>query len=212
MIKTALFDFDGTLANTLPLCFEAFQNVFEKFDNRSLSDEEIIEMFGPSETGIIRENLRHKNKQEAIELYYQTYREKHGYYVKENDEILDMIVYLKEKNVQVGIVTGKARRSLDLSLESLGMAELFDVTITGDDVIHPKPHPEGVVKAMSLLGAKRAETIFIGDSEADIEAGDRANVYTAGVTWLPDYDPNRFPDKTNDMFDTVYELKRMIEG
>ncbi|WP_081742054.1 MULTISPECIES: HAD hydrolase-like protein [Bacillaceae] len=56
-IKAVLFDFDGTLADTLPVCFLAFESVFKKFDERDVTTEEIKSMFGPSETGIIRENL-----------------------------------------------------------------------------------------------------------------------------------------------------------
>ncbi len=44
-MKAVLFDFDGTLANTLPLCFHAFHNVFMEYDGRNLSDEEIKSMF-----------------------------------------------------------------------------------------------------------------------------------------------------------------------
>lgn len=64
-IRAVIFDFDGTLANTLPICFYAFQHVFKEFDNKDLSSEEIKAMFGPSETGIIRDNLSHINKEHA---------------------------------------------------------------------------------------------------------------------------------------------------
>lgn len=52
--------------------------------------------------------------------------------------------------MKLGIVTGKARRSLDISLKALRMDHYFDVIITGDGVINPKPHPEGVMEALSL--------------------------------------------------------------
>jgi pyrophosphatase PpaX len=68
-IKAIIFDFDGTLADTLPVCFSAFQAVFRKFDNRELTPEEIKAMFGPSETGIIRRNLINTDHENAIELY-----------------------------------------------------------------------------------------------------------------------------------------------
>lgn len=48
-MKAIVFDFDGTFANTLPICFYAFQNVFKEYDNTDLSSNEIKEMFGPSE-------------------------------------------------------------------------------------------------------------------------------------------------------------------
>ena len=48
MIKAIIFDFDGTLANTLPVCFYAFLSVFKKFDNNEVTPDEIKAMFGPS--------------------------------------------------------------------------------------------------------------------------------------------------------------------
>ncbi len=41
MIKAVLFDFDGTLADTLPVCFSAFQTVFKEFDNVSVTTDQI---------------------------------------------------------------------------------------------------------------------------------------------------------------------------
>ncbi|MHC0039490.1 HAD family hydrolase [Pseudoneobacillus sp. C159] len=187
MIKAILFDFDGTLANTLPICFYAFQKVFKEFDDRDLNPEEIKAMFGPSETGIIRENLLHNDKEQAIELYYEAYSSHHHEVVKRNQEISVLLEYLKSRGIKLGIVTGKAKRSLDISLKALQMEGLFDVMITGDDVIHPKPHPEGIVKALKLLGIEKGESMFIGDSDADIQAGKQANMYTVGVQWLPDF-------------------------
>jgi len=63
-MKAIIIDFDGTLANTLPNCYYAFQNVFKQFDNKVLTSEEIKAMFGPLETGIIRENLINTNKEQ----------------------------------------------------------------------------------------------------------------------------------------------------
>ena len=210
-IKAIIFDFDGTLANTLPICYVAFQEVFKEFDNRYLSSDDIRAMFGPSEIGIIRENLKNSNKENAIELYYEKYLEHHEHLVKPNSEITKMIRYLKEKGIKTGIVTGKARRSLDISLKALHMDNLFEIIITGDDVIHPKPHPEGLTKALSLLEVERNDSMFIGDSDADIEAGLKANVTTAGVKWLPDYQPSEFSVIPNYTIESVADLKKYLE-
>ncbi|XQY92704.1 HAD family hydrolase [Metabacillus sp. HB246100] len=192
------FDFDGTLADTLPVCFYAFQAVFREFDNKEVTPEEIKAMFGPSETGIIRENLMQSNHEEAIEYYYEKYSEKHGDLVLENEEMNDLLQFLKEEGYKLGIVTGKASRSLLISLDYLKMHGLFDVIITGDDVTIPKPHPEGLNKALEQLNIKNSEAIFLGDSDADILAGKQANVLTIGVQWLPNYQTLAFgvqPDK-----------------
>ncbi|MCJ8007151.1 HAD family hydrolase [Lederbergia wuyishanensis] len=205
-MKAIIFDFDGTLANTLPICYYAFQKVFKEFDNKDLSSKEIKAMFGPSETGIIRENLMHSNKEQAIELFYKTYTEQHNELVEQNKEIHELIEYVKGKGIKLGIVTGKARRSLDISLKVLQMEGLFDVLITGDDVVNPKPHPEGVHKARSLLNVKNNEAMFIGDSDADIEAGVGAKVFTVGVQWLPDYQSEQFSIEPNALFKSVTEF------
>ncbi|MDP4087074.1 MAG: HAD family hydrolase [Bacillota bacterium] len=198
MIKAVIFDFDGTLADTLPVCFFAFKAVFREFDNRELTSEEIKAMFGPSETGIIRKNLMNTDYEKAIELFYEKYNDEHQSLVQKNEEINNLLMRLKKEGYKLGIYTGKARRSLDISLKCLEMSHFFDVMITGDDVELPKPHPEGINKALAQLNVPYNEAIFLGDSDADIWAGKQAMIHTIGVQWLPNYQTIEFsvqPDK-----------------
>lgn len=206
VIKAVIFDFDGTLADTLPVCFLAFESVFKKFDNKEVTSEEIKAMFGPSETGIIRENLKNNNYDEAIELYYEVYRERHENIVQNNDDINTLLKLLKTNGYKLGIVTGKARRSLDISLDCLGLNYFFDVIITGDDVEFPKPHPEGIYKALEYLDVLPNEAVFLGDSDADIMAGKQANVLTIGVHWLPNYQTIDFNVKPDEVYSSINEL------
>jgi pyrophosphatase PpaX len=206
IIKAIIFDFDGTIADTLPVCFYAFQSVFRKYDDREIDIEEIKDMFGPSETGIIHKNLLNENHEQAIELYYDEYNKKHSELVPINDEIDGLLRHLKKEGFKLGIVTGKARRSLDISLRFLKMEGLFDVIITGDDVEIPKPHPEGIKKALSQLNVKHSNAIFLGDSDADIKAGKEANVYTIGVQWLPNYQTVEFTIQPDSIFYKIDDL------
>ena len=206
-MRAVIFDFDGTLANTLPICFVAFQNVFKKFDNKDLTTKEIKNMFGPSETGIIRNNLSNPNKEEAIKYYYEKYYEHHESLVDINPEIRELLKSLKELEIKIGIFTGKAKRSLDISLKALDMDGLFDVIITGDDVINPKPDSEGLLKALTMLEINNSDAIYIGDSDADVIAGVQANVFTIGVQWLPEYQTSTFSVQPNLIIKSVKEFK-----
>ncbi|MDN7244120.1 HAD family hydrolase [Planococcus shenhongbingii] len=212
MMKAILFDFDGTLANILPVCDMAFQHVFRKYDQRELSSAEVRAMFGPSETGIIYQNLKHRKKEEAIEQYYDQYLEHHADMIEQNRDIHSLLMHLKEKGLKLGIVTGKAKRSLDISLKALGWEHLFDAMITGDDVVNPKPDPEGVLKILPLLGARADEAVFVGDSDADILAGTAANVVTIGVQWLPDHQTLEFAAAPSFLFKTVHDFREAMEG
>ncbi|ASK62366.1 HAD family hydrolase [Virgibacillus phasianinus] len=209
-MKAIIFDFDGTLADTLPVCFYAFQTVFKEFDNINVTTDEVKAMFGPSETGIIKENLMNSNHDKAIELYYEKYNERHRELVRDNKEINSLLRFLKSEGYKLGIVTGKAKRSLLISLKHLNMNDLFDVIITGDDVNNPKPHPEGVNKALEKLGVKNSETVFLGDSNADILAGKQANVHTVGVQWLPNYQTPAFSVKPDKMYSRVDEFTQSL--
>lgn len=103
----------------------------------------------------------------------------------DNEKISDLLLQSISDGYKLGIVTGKARRSLLISLECLHMNDLFDVIITGDDVAMSKPHPEGVNKTLEQLNIKNTEGVFLGDSDADILAGKQANVHTIEAQWLP---------------------------
>jgi pyrophosphatase PpaX len=211
-MKAIIFDFEGTLADTLPVCFYAFQSVFKEFDNIEVSFDEIKSMFGPSETGIIKENLKKTNLDQAIDMYYQKYSEKHTDLVKDNEGVNNLLHSLRKQGYKLGIVTGKAKKSLGISLDHLEMNELFDAIVTGDDVSVPKPHPEGLKWAMSLLNVTADEAFFIGDSDADIKAGKDANVWTVGVQWLPNYQTEEFSIEPDQTCKRVEELIELLAG
>jgi pyrophosphatase PpaX len=194
----------------LPICFYAFQAVFKEFDNIEITSEEIKAMFGPSETGIIRENLMNRNYVQAIEMYYQRYSEYHQNLVKENKDIKELLLYLKREGYKLAIVTGKARRSLEISLDCLNMKDVFDVIITGDDVELPKPNPEGINKVLSILNIKNNEAVFLGDSGADVIAGLEAQVYTIGAQWLPNYQSLEFNIKPNQLVKSASEFRKLL--
>lgn len=147
-IRAAIFDFDGTLADTLLLCYHSFRIAFKAFDGKDFKDEEIRSMFGPSEP--------------AIDLYFKTYTENHDDFVIRNNKMHTMITGLKDKGIQLGIVTGKSKKSLEISLEHLGMEDLFECKICGDDVDRPKPNSEGIFTVLSELNLEKDEVVFLG--------------------------------------------------
>lgn len=185
--STYIFDFDGTLANTLPLCFDCFRKVFKKFNGINMTDLEIQKQFGPSEEVIIKRNLKSKiDTVKAIELFYTLYEQQHDYFVNKNmiSQVFFLLNNLKQNQKDLGMVTGKGYRSLEISLAKLGFKDYFDVIITDDDVINHKPDSEGLLKALKVLNSSPENAVFLGDSSADIGAGKKANVTTVGVQWF----------------------------
>ncbi|REE83853.1 phosphoglycolate phosphatase/pyrophosphatase PpaX [Paenibacillus taihuensis] len=214
--RTVLFDFDGTLADTLPLSFRGFQAVFAQYDNRTVSEDEIIAMFGPTEDDIIARNLINQAAvQEATALYYELYR--NGHFGSDDvgplpSEIVHMLAELREKGMKIGVITGKSKKAFLISAEALQLASFFDVVITGDDVEQPKPHPEGIFKALHILGADKDESVFLGDSNADIRAGRAAGLPTYGVQWLSTYQSTNFEIEPDLIFRDVRSFLELIHS
>jgi len=124
--KGIIFDFDGTIADTLPLCFYSFNEIFNRYDRRDLSSEEIIQMFGPSEIGIIQQNLKAvKQIDQAIDDYYYHYDRAHNEFVSFDLNIMELLNELQQEGVMLGIFTGKGRRSFEISMRKLQLVTFF---------------------------------------------------------------------------------------
>lgn len=185
MITTFLFDFDGTIANTFPIIFHAFQGIFREYKQQYVSPADIVKMFGPAEDEIIQTHFKdHGNVHSIIERYYELYSTSHDKFVPSQTEINSLLKDIHNDGHSIGVITGKGRRSLDISVGQLFPDIAFDVTIAGDEVNNPKPHPEGILEALAQLCVQPEDAVYIGDSDIDILAGKRANVKTIAVKWF----------------------------
>ncbi|EHQ60356.1 NUDIX hydrolase N-terminal domain-containing protein [Paenibacillus dendritiformis] len=213
MIRTVLFDFDGTLADTLPLSLHAFRLVFQTYDKRSLTDHDIMSMFGPTEEGILAANLRHKGfLPQAIEAYYEHYRRWHPSRARSSEPVMNLLRELKARGLSIGVLTGKSRRSYDISVRQLGLDAYIDASVTGDDVQQPKPHPEGIYQLLQTMGLAPNEIVWVGDSEADIAAGRSAGVLTFAAQWFGTVQTRQFETQPNGMFRQPQELLDVISS
>jgi N-acetyl-D-muramate 6-phosphate phosphatase len=96
------------------------------------------------------------------------------------DRILDL---LDARRIPWGIVTNKPARFTEPLLAGLNLSERVGPVICPDHVAERKPHPEGLLKAASLVGVAPQRCIYVGDHERDIAAGRNAGMATIGVTF-----------------------------
>jgi pyrophosphatase PpaX len=84
-----------------------------------------------------------------------------------------------------GLVTSKNRAGALRGLAVAKLESLMEVLVCADEVTNPKPHPEPVEKALSLLSAPASTAVYVGDSIHDMIAGRAAGVRTAAALWGP---------------------------
>lgn len=206
-VQTAVFDLDGTLGDTLPLIYRAFNAALRPAYGRELSEPEIRKLFGPPDNHILRRLLPGRAGEEAFQRYREIYMRDHAKFASAFEGIAEVIARVKEAGVRVGVVTGKSRETALFSLEQFGLLDAFAVVYGGDDVEKQKPDPEAVIKILRDLGHLPGDAgVFIGDSAADVIAGRSAGLKTIAVTWgSPDHD-ELFASQPDVIVDTMDEL------
>lgn len=208
--KAVIFDIDGTLTFTNQLIFDSFNHIAEKYLNKRFSNEEIIALFGPTEDVILKQMFPDKFE-EVRKDYYEYYHRNHEI-AQLYDGIKELLIDLKKAGMILGIFTGKGRTSSLITLNFLGIRDLFDMIVTGDDVVNHKPSPEGIIKFIRTFNFKAEEVLMIGDAPSDIKAAREAGVHIASVVWDSySADKVRELNKEN-IFDTVDQLRKYIFG
>ena len=210
MVKAVIFDLDGTIADTLPLCIAAFRKSIEPLAGRSLSDEEIIATFGPSEEGTVRQ-LVPEHFDKGLADYLQHYTDMHDMCPTPFDGMVEIIEQLRAKEIIVGMVTGKGKPSCDISLKYYGLENCFDAVETGPPTGPRKP--EGIAAILDKFSLKTDEVVYIGDQVSDIVASRAAGVPIIAAGWgtTADIDALR-ENKPDALFDTVGEFREYILG
>lgn len=179
-IKGVIFDFDGTLADTFPLIFDAFRTALAGYTDHIYSDEEFTRYFGPSEDGIL-ERIVPEHWTVAMEIYLAEYKRNHPRYVKLFPGIPELLEQLKEKGARLGIITGKSEASLKISLEALNLESYFDALAAGAPERANKD--TNLRKVIEQWDLKPAEVIYAGDAGSDIVFAREAGVIPVGVYW-----------------------------
>jgi len=179
-IKTIIFDLDGTIANTLPLCIAAFKKSVEPLLNKEISDQEIMATFGPSEEGTIRK-LIPEHEDEGIKQYLQHYQQLHHTCPTPFDGIADLLEFLSNKGIQLAMVTGKGIHSTLISLKQFNLEQYFEVLETGS----PKGPNKvaGIKNVLNRLNTNINESIYVGDAPSDIKYCKEVGIPIVAAAW-----------------------------
>jgi len=185
-LSTFLFDLDGTLINSIELILRSYRHTMRT--HRGLEPPDDVWMSGLGTPLWVQ--FRHWTDDPAeIEAMVATYRAynlaHHDALVRPYDGVVAAVRDLGAKGKTLGLVTSKLRSGAIRGLQVAGLEDAFAVIVGADEVTHPKPHPEPVLKALEHLRVPAADTVFIGDSRHDIECGRAAGVKTAAVLWGP---------------------------
>lgn len=139
-------------------------------------------------------------KQIAHEAFNEAYQRHYGDVTPFQPGIRPVLEALRGMGIRLGIPTNRNRRFLERELAIIdggGWADLFEVTVCGDDVPRRKPAPDSLLRAMELLGVPPGPDVwFVGDSTTDTAAAKNARitaVFFNGASWEAGWINRIFP-------------------
>lgn len=191
-IKAVIFDLDGTLGDTVPLCVEAFKKSIEPLINRTITDKEIIATFGPSEEGTIMA-LAPEFYEKGISSYLYFYEQLHDMCPKPFDGIVNLLNLLKNKQIRIAMVTGKGKYSTEISLRKFGITHFFEKIETGHQSGPRKS--EGIEAILDFFDdINKNEIIYVGDAPSDIKACKMVEVPIVAAAWADASEPEKLKE------------------
>ncbi len=175
----AIFDLDGTIADTFAICFTTFRSALAQVAGPAMTDAEIHAHFGPSEDGMFQRVVPAR-WQEAFTAYLGEY-ERQLPLCTVFPGVSAALAWLRAQGLPLALVTGKSRPTALLSLKQFALDGVFEPVETGS--------PDGVVKAAAITrvvsgwGVAAGEVIYVGDAISDMQAAHAAGVLPIAAAW-----------------------------
>lgn len=177
--KLAIFDFDGTLADSVSWFLEMLGYLGERYGFRKLSPTEVEALRGKSSQEILRELGIPTWKLPAIARHMQRLAADAAGRISLFPGIAPLLTDLPTRGVRVGVASSNAEANIRRVLGTEIAAAIAHYEC-GSSMFGKSKR---IRRILVRSGVPASQTIFIGDETRDIEAAHKASVAAAGVLW-----------------------------
>lgn len=182
MIRTILFDLDGTLADTAPDLGYALNTLLAEHGRPALPYSAIRPVASHGAAALIELGFGIERGDPHFaplrERYLEIYRAHLARETRPFSGIPELLDALPARDINWGVVTNKPAFLTDPLLAQLGLADDAVCVVSGDTTAQCKPHPEPMLHACKLAGSRPEACLYVGDAARDIEAGKAAGMKT----------------------------------
>jgi len=184
MIKSVIFDMDGTLLDSSYAMTLSVNHVRKFFDLEPITKEYLEYIINePCEDlpmklyGVKEYTLKHK------EYFAEHYLANANLHVKPYDGVYEFLESLHVKGITLSIATNASDFFAKNMLEGQNISKFFSYIIGANNVEKSKPNPDMVDLILNKINVPKENTLFVGDSIKDELASFNANVNFAFVNW-----------------------------
>lgn len=181
--KAFLFDFDGTVADTMPAHLDAWNKAL-KIHNLTLSREQHLEWAGrPTKQIIELLNQKHGTSIEP-DAFVRAKESDYLASISQVRAIASVVEIMKHYwgKIPMAVVSGSRHKPVEHTLAQLDLAKYFDLLICAEDYVKGKPDPDCFLLAAEKLKVAPKDCLVFEDAALGIEAAKRAGMACIRVT------------------------------
>ncbi|WP_373185445.1 HAD-IA family hydrolase [Halopseudomonas sp.] len=185
-LKTLIFDWDGTLCDSISRIVEAMTNAAQRTGLAVPSDQAVRDIIGLGLPEAIATLFPGMDEPWLAEKLRQEYSD---YYVALEQQpaslfpgVMEALENFRAAGFKLAVATGKSRRGLDRVLASHDLTGFFDMTRCADETLS-KPHPRMLEEILNRLETPASCALMLGDSEFDIRMAHSARVRAVAASY-----------------------------
>ena len=184
---SVIFDMDGTLLDTQQICIPAWKWAGE---NQGIKG---VESALPNICGMNEEGSYSYLKEHYPTLDVDRFNREIRQYIADNLVVRfraggeELLTYLKQRGIKVGLASGSSRESVDHHLKEVGISDYFDATVAGDEVTKGKPSPDIFLLTAEKMGADPKDCYVIEDSGNGVKAAASAGMKCIGFPDIAEF-------------------------
>ena len=183
---TVIFDMDGTLLNTIDDLKDSVNFALVKFDMPQKSLLEIKSFVGNGVFRLMELAVPQGVKNPNFDNVFSAFKEHYSLHCNDKtrpyDGVLNLLEDLSKKGYKLAIVSNKYYDAV-VELNELYFSKYISVAIGEKEGISKKPAPDTVNVALSMLGSEAEKSVYIGDSEVDIQTAKNSLLDFICVSW-----------------------------
>lgn len=215
--KLLIFDFDGTLIDSVPDLADATNAMLTTLGKETYPIETIRNWIGNGSRMLVERALvgnievatgalTKEEADHAEQVFFDAYKNLSGSKTVAYPDVDEGLKKLHAAGYMLALVTNKPIRFVPKILQSFGWQDLFSEVMGGDSLPVKKPDPAPLLHVCASLNVSVAQAIMIGDSRNDILAGQNANMDTLGLSYGYNYGQDIRELNPTEAFDSFADL------
>lgn len=209
-MKGVIFDLDGVLVDSMTAHYKSWKTAFEEITSLQVDERSIYLLEGMRGIDLVEEIFKKYNYTDLSKTQVVIRRKDELFRSVSNIRPYDKVNgILQELRCIKGIVSGSAKQDVISIMNQCFQKNIFEIVLTGDDIMHGKPDPEGFKLFLQLANLNPSDALVVENSPLGVEASKNAGIKPIVVL-------NNSPLSANDFVhlishDNIYRETKNIE-